>query len=1074
MQLDSASYQNLPIILHSVDRDGKLIGVSDDWLQVFGYQRSEVIGRSFTELIVSHSGQRLDQLLCQHDSSMNRVREVPCQLSKKTGEVVDVLLSASLERDSAGTVIGMHHALTIVPSIQSDLSQREQLSESTDDRAIVNPIASDHNLITLNSDEAQSRAILSALPDLLLRVTRDGTCLGCLLPQDATAERFLPISRHLRDVLPPDLLQRQLTVIGQVLKTGITQVYEHQLVKQGQLAYEEIRIVAINSDEALLVIRDVSDRKLAEINLRAQEQFLQNIYDGVDAAIFIIDVEPDGSFSYAGSNRANDYITGLSSAELCGKTPDQVFPLDVAKTLQQNYQVCVDVGEKVTYTETFPIRGKNTWWVTSLSPLFNSQSQVVRLVGSSINVTDLKRAQDELQQKNEELQAIFEALPDLFFRMAADGTILDYKASNLAELYVPPQHFLGKRIQALLPPPIAQKIDTAFEQSLQTQSLVCIEYALPMPDDNGYFEARIVPLQTQELVAVIRNISDRKKARNTLEIRARQQSIVAQLGQQALAGIGPAELMQAAAAYVAQGLDIEYTKVLELLPDRNAMILRAGKGWPPELIGQVTISTGTASQAGYALFTQAPVIVENAMTETRFNHSALILEHQITSGMSVVIQGQDRDYGVLSAHSVLKRHFTQDDIYFLQAVANVLAMAIERKQSDVQIQQLNAALADQNRNLEVLIEQRTSELMTFMNTLPDYIYVIQRDEQLITFCNDLFAASTRFKTRQDTQGKTILECFLRRYARTCDEQNRQVFESGEPLRIQESFKLRSTTIHLDTYKIPLKQLDGQVYGIITSSRDITELVKARQSLVERTIQLEATNRELDSFAYSISHDLRAPLRHINGFVNALQHELDAIHVAQNDKISRYLQIIENSSNKMGLLIDGLLTLSRVGRRDLNLRLIPIRPLVDAAIELVTAAGAAAPTMIEWSIEDLPTVRGDAILLQQVFTNLISNAVKFSRDRQPSQIEIGCSGEQTIYVKDNGVGFSMKYVDQLFGAFQRLHSQQDFEGTGIGLAIVQRVIHRHGGSIWAESEPGQGATFYFRLGSIIMENNEQLF
>jgi PAS domain S-box-containing protein len=1072
MQLDSASYQNLPVILHSVDRNGKLIGVSDDWLHIFDYQRSEVIGRSFTELIASRSGQRLDQLLCQPDRSMNRVRDVPCQLSKKTGEVVDVWLSASWERDSAGIVMGMHHALTLVPDIQSDLSQTEQRSESTDDQEIVNPAACDLNPLVLSSDAAQNRAIFSALPDLLLWVTRDGTCLESILPQGPIAGRYFPVSQHLREVLPPDLLQQQLTVIGQVLNTGNTQVYEHQLVKQGQLAYEEIRIVAINSDEALLVIRDVSDRKLAESNLRAQEQFLQSIYDGVDAAIFIIDVESDGSFSYAGSNRANDYITGLSSAELCGKTPDQIFPPDVAKTLQQNYQVCVDVGEKVTYTETFSIRGQKTWWVTSLSPLFNLQSQVVRLVGSSINVTDLKRTQDELQQKNEELQAIFEALPDLFFRMAADGTILDYKANNLAELYAPPQHFLGKQIQALLPPTIRQQINTALEQALQTQSLVCIEYLLPMPDSNDYFEARIVPLQTQELVAVVRNISDRKKAQNTLEIRAQQQSIVAQLGQQALAGSGPAELMQAVATCVAQGLDIQYTKVLELLPDRNAMILRAGKGWPPALIGQVTISAGTASQAGYALLTQAPVIVENTMTETRFNHSTLILEHQITSGMSVVIQGQDRDYGVLSAHSIQKRHFTQDDIYFLQAVANVLATAIERKQSDAQIQQLNTALADQNRNLEALIEQRTSELMTFMNTLPDYIYVIQRDEQLITFCNDLFAASTRFKTRQDTQGKTILECFLRRYARTCDKQNRQVFESGEPLRIQESFKLRSTTIHLDTYKIPLKQLDGQVYGIITSSRDITELVEARQSLVERTIQLEATNRELDSFAYSISHDLRAPLRHINGFVNALQRELNAIHVVQNDKISHYLQVIENSSNRMGLLIDGLLTLSRVGRRDLNLRLTPIRPLVDAAIELVTAAGAAAPTVIEWCIEDLPTVRGDAILLQQVFTNLISNAVKFSRDRQPSQIKIGCLGGQTIYVQDNGVGFSMKYADQLFGAFQRLHSQQDFEGTGIGLAIVQRVIHRHGGSIWAKSEPGQGATFYLSLRSIITEENEQ--
>ncbi|HEY9645785.1 MAG TPA: ATP-binding protein, partial [Chroococcidiopsis sp.] len=162
-----------------------------------------------------------------------------------------------------------------------------------------------------------------------------------------------------------------------------------------------------------------------------------------------------------------------------------------------------------------------------------------------------------------------------------------------------------------------------------------------------------------------------------------------------------------------------------------------------------------------------------------------------------------------------------------------------------------------------------------------------------------------------------------------------------------------------------------------------------------------------------------------------------------------------------MLIDGLLTLSRVGRRQMERRSVSLQPLVEHAIAIVSSDPQVSQRT-EFIVEPLPTVLGDAALLQQVFSNLIENAVKFSRDRQPARIHIGCLPDDTIFVADNGVGFNMDYVDQIFGAFQRLHSKQEFAGTGIGLAIVQRIIHRHGGTIWAESIPSQGATFYIRF------------
>jgi signal transduction histidine kinase len=243
--------------------------------------------------------------------------------------------------------------------------------------------------------------------------------------------------------------------------------------------------------------------------------------------------------------------------------------------------------------------------------------------------------------------------------------------------------------------------------------------------------------------------------------------------------------------------------------------------------------------------------------------------------------------------------------------------------------------------------------------------------------------------------------------------------------------------------------------------DVADLMLARQELMRRTEQLEMINRELESFSYSVSHDLWAPLRHISGFVAALGDRLAANGWLDDPKVAHYLNTIRNSSRKMGLLIDGLLNLSRVTQRSLVQRPVSLRPLVDRAIALTKSDEQPNPP-VEFVISDLPTVLGDATLLQQVFANLIDNAVKFSRPKPQPRVEIGCLPDHTLFVRANGVGFPPQFTDQIFGAFQRLHPEHEFEGTGIGLALVQRIILRHGGKIWAESQPGQGSTLYFTL------------
>jgi light-regulated signal transduction histidine kinase (bacteriophytochrome) len=239
-------------------------------------------------------------------------------------------------------------------------------------------------------------------------------------------------------------------------------------------------------------------------------------------------------------------------------------------------------------------------------------------------------------------------------------------------------------------------------------------------------------------------------------------------------------------------------------------------------------------------------------------------------------------------------------------------------------------------------------------------------------------------------------------------------------------------------------------------------VKERTTELRKTNDdLQSVNRELEAFAYSVSHDLRAPLRHIAGFTELLQKHSDSV---LDDKGRDHIGMIRTAANRMDNLVDDLLAFSRIGRAETQTTTIDLAQLVNEVVSEI------APDIkgrnLLWRVGSLPICSGDRSMLRLVFANLISNAVKFTRTRDQAEIEIGSldhgPDRMVVFVKDNGVGFDMKYEAKLFGVFQRLHSQEAFEGTGIGLATVQRIIHRHGGRVWAEGSINGGATFYVAL------------
>lgn len=369
-----------------------------------------------------------------------------------------------------------------------------------------------------------------------------------------------------------------------------------------------------------------------------------------------------------------------------------------------------------------------------------------------------------------------------------------------------------------------------------------------------------------------------------------------------------------------------------------------------------------------------------------------------------------------------------------------------------------------------LLQESDKKFSAIFHSSPIPISIIQLSNNNFIDVNDSFLRFSGF-TKEELIGHSPLDLQIYPDKDKTNSNFLALNEKGHSNSFNLQFRTKKgETIDIESF-LELISINNEKC-IITRIFDVTERKKLieeirkinaelEQRVSERTVQLEVANKELEAFAYSVSHDLRAPLRHINGFVDMLKNKTKT---TLDDQSRHYMDVITDSAIKMERLIDDILSFSRMGRNEMFLSEIDLNALIEEIIRDFKTETEG--RKIQWKIPPLPAVKGDKPMMQIVYTNLISNALKFTGTREVAEIEIGFDtnneNEVVFFIRDNGAGFDMIYVDKLFGVFQRLHSSEEFEGTGIGLANVRRIITRHGGRTWAEGKVDGGATIYFSL------------
>jgi len=903
---------------------------------------------------------------------------------------------------------------------------------------------------------------LSTGAELLFGYTEDellGQQLAKLLPKRYVEHHQEYVAEFLQstDVIRP-LSGGMFEVVGRH-KDGLDIPLEAIVCKYSSAAANKKSIVTS------ILIRDIGTRRRAEISLQQYEAYFRTLVEDSSDAIMLF--SPDGVRRYISPSAENVFGLAFNTLEsdlnMSYLHPDDVHVMkDAVKIIADN--------SAQTLTITYRVRQNNgDWrWIEGVLKNLCNDPRVGAIVVNNRNVTERILAEQARQESENRFRKLFHGVPiPGGLTRLSDGTFLDvnnalteFTGWNRDEMIGKTSLELGLWLNGDQRKIVIEKIMSGEAirnaeipiriRSGEIRNTLTSVYAMQLGDDPCLLVTNTDVTEQMRAVSVIKRHNRLLNTLSAVNKLLLQESDSQQLFEETcrviveeagfrLAWIGIADIERGIITPVAKaGIGTEYLSKITVRCDNSP----AGRGPSGTAIreNRTVVCTDTDTDPRYAIWRE------------RAN------EHGFRSSAALPLRQRDRVFGCLNIYSNYVNNFGPDELPLLERMSSDLGFVYER-------------LA-----MQKALQESESRLASFFTEAPAGLVLYDKDSRFLQV-NPTLARTGNFDA-QSILGKLPSDILPQPMASFIEDSVRSVYESGVA-RVNEETTGRlpseSTEVrHWMHSHFPVRNSQGGVYAVGGFVVETTLLKNAEDALKQinqelelrvqaRTEELTAANEELESFAYSVSHDLRAPLRTIDGFSRIIMEDYVDIF---DDEGRRNLHRIVKAVGHMGAIIDALLALARLSHQELKLQHIRGEQVMSMVKDIINEIELEnSTTKIDWQIAQLSSCFADHTLLRQVWFNLLRNAVKYSGRKDTPKVSVGVraeGGEIIYYVRDNGVGFDMNFVNKLFSVFQRLHVQDDFEGIGIGLATVKRIIGMLGGRVWAEGEVDNGATFYFAL------------
>jgi PAS domain S-box-containing protein len=875
-------------------------------------------------------------------------------------------------------------------------------------------------------------------------------------------------------IIPPSLRAQHRRGLARYLATGEGPVLGKRIELTGMRADGtefpvELAITAIAGSEQPIFtgfVRDITEHKRMEAT-RAQ---LSAIVESSDDAI--IGKTLDGIIT--SWNESAEKVYGYVADEVVGRPISILIPPDLTNELPDILNR-LRMGESINHYETVRVRkdGRRINVALTISPIRDSAGNIIGASTIARDITERKQAEEKIAYQAYLLESVNDAVIG-----SDENSIIRFWNQGAERMFGwKAEEVLGRSGREILR---SEFINTDRETVLKMLAeqgrwkgeaiqyrrdgaQVIVEVSsITLRDANGMITG---------YVSVNRDIAERKWAEERLQANAARALLIAELSQgfaeltddyQRLLGLAARHIAELIGDYCAIRLVEDDDVTLQLVVDHH-LDARAQE-FMHQFISSIPqrMDEGITAQvfrSGKAVL--LPFVSPDAFrAQVKSEFHPLLERLNIHSVLIAPLRAEGKIIGTITMSRDQTPHpYTEDDQIFLQDLADRAALAIVSARLYAAMQQLNNQLEQRVIERTAALSQANALLQTLLDHMPDHIYFKDSQSRFIRNSRSQ-ARALGLSDPAEAVGKSDFDFFP--HAQLSYEKEQEIMRSGQPLVNVEELVVwpdgRETWVL--TTKLPLLDQTGQIIGTFGISRDITDRKRAEVELQKAKLELEVANKELEAFSYSVSHDLRAPLRSIDGYSQALLEDYGELLPIEG---RNFLERVRSSARRMAELIDDLLELSQVTRA--HLKSVPVDLTKLAENILVELQRSHPERSVRWSVAPNLKARGDPHLLQIVLENLLNNAWKYTSKQEQAEIEFRSKYEnnQTIFfVHDNGAGFNMAYASKLFGAFQRLHSTTDFPGTGIGLATVQRIIHRHGGRIWAESKVEQGAKFFFTL------------